>query len=65
MSKFKSDVKSWKFLDLNCNFEILVLCFEFVAKRRGGTRGNETSEYPEEKKLIKIPLVAVSESGGV
>ena len=29
----------------------------------GGTWGTETSQYPEEKKSIEIPLVAVSESG--
>ena len=27
------------------------------------TRGSETSQYPEEKKTIVIPLVAASESG--
>jgi len=41
------------------------LNFEFAAKRRGGTRGNETSKYPKEEKTIVIPLVAVSESGEV
>ena len=32
-------------------------------KHRMRTWGNETSEYPEEKKQICIPLVAASESG--
>lgn len=27
------------------------------------TRGTETSQYPEEKKLTKSPLVAASEKG--
>ena len=27
------------------------------------TRGTETSKYPEEKKIIMIPLVVASESG--
>ena len=31
--------------------------------RRKGTRGTETSKYPEEKKSIEIPLVAASERG--
>ena len=30
----------------------------------GGTRGTETSKYPEEKKTKVIPRVAASESGG-
>ena len=30
----------------------------------GGTRGTETSQYPEEKKSTEIPLVAASERGG-
>ena len=29
-----------------------------------GTRGTETSKYPEEKKETSIPLVAASEEGG-
>ena len=29
-----------------------------------GTRGTETSQYPEEKKSTEIPLVAASERGG-
>ena len=29
-----------------------------------GTRGTETSKYPEEKKVKTIPRVAASESGG-
>ena len=28
-----------------------------------GTRGSETSQYPEEEKATAIPLVAVSETG--
>jgi hypothetical protein len=29
-----------------------------------GTRGSETSQYPQEEKTIVIPRVVVSESGG-
>jgi len=29
----------------------------------GGTRGTETSKYPKEEKLTKIPSVAESEIG--
>ena len=29
----------------------------------GGTRGTETSQYPEEEKSIEIPSVAASERG--
>ena len=28
-----------------------------------GTRGSETSQYPQEKKSIEIPVVAASEPG--
>ena len=31
---------------------------------RKGTRGTETSKYPEEKRTIVIPRVVASESGG-
>jgi hypothetical protein len=34
---------------------------EFI-KSKQGTRGTETSKYPEEYKLIKISLVAESET---
>ena len=30
----------------------------------GGTRGSETSQYPQEEKTIVIPLVVASERGG-
>jgi hypothetical protein len=30
---------------------------------RKHTRGTETSKYPEEKKIIMIPLVVASETG--
>ena len=30
---------------------------------RKGTRGTETSKYPEEEKSTEIPLVVASESG--
>jgi hypothetical protein len=29
----------------------------------GGTRGTETSQYPEEQKSSEIPVVAASEAG--
>ena len=32
--------------------------------REEGTRGSETSKYPEEKKENSIPLVVASEEGG-
>ncbi len=32
-------------------------------KRRTRTRGSKTFQYPEENKLISIPLVAASETG--
>ena len=35
---------------------------EYIALR-GETRGTEPSQYPEEKKLTKIPPVAASEQG--
>ena len=38
-----------------------VLLAEHIAAA-GGTRGTETSKYPEEKKLRKITLVAASET---
>ena len=31
--------------------------------QEGGTRGTETSKYPQEKKERSIPLVAASETG--
>ena len=35
---------------------------EFIGHEKG-TRGTETSKYPEEKKETSIPLVAASEEG--
>ncbi len=33
-------------------------------RRAGGTRGTETSKYPEEEKETSMPGVAASETGG-
>ena len=35
-----------------------------AAFEAGPTRGTETSQYPQEKKITMIPRVAASESGG-
>ena len=36
---------------------------EDYESERKHTRGTETSKYPEEKKIIMIPLVVASETG--
>ena len=35
-----------------------------TAQSAGRTRGTETSQYPQEKKITMIPRVVASESGG-
>jgi hypothetical protein len=39
------------------------LIVEDYEVERRHTRGTETSKYPEEKKIIMIPLVVASETG--
>ena len=39
------------------------LIVEDYESERKQTRGTETSKYPEEKKIIMIPLVVASETG--
>ena len=36
---------------------------QMIHSLAGGTRGSETSKYPEEKKENSIPLVVASEEG--
>jgi len=45
---------SWLLVVSN-NFDFYILHFEFTAKRCGGTRGSETSQYPEEKRETTAP----------
>ena len=39
-----------------------VACTEYIGTEQG-TRGTETSKYPEEEKSNEIPRVVASESG--
>jgi hypothetical protein len=49
---------------LRCRFPNgATLIVEDYESERKQTRGTETSKYPEEKKIIMIPVVVASEMG--